>query len=130
MEGISKKCAVKLSWPKVCNIVSEEIEDILGIHVQCKIIISEVTYWDVTFIGYRLPSPKLVQLAQAIQATPEDLEDTQPAEGRVDFDGIGMLLAEKLVARRLKLTWEHHLITKDSLWLVGATEAVSEVQRS
>ena len=123
MEGISKKCAVKLSWPKVCNIVSEEIEDILGIHVQCKIIISEVTYWDVTFIGYRLPSLKLFQLAQAIQATPEDLEDTQPAGDRVDVKCIGMALSEKIIGRHLKLTWENRLITEQSLWLVGAAAA-------
>ena len=30
-----------------------------------------------------------------------------------------MVLAEKLIGHRLDLTWEHHLITADSLWLVG-----------
>ena len=125
MNDITEKCAVELGWDQVASIVAEEIEEILGIHVQCKIIISEVTYWDVTFIGRRLSSPELFQLAQAIQATPEDLEDTQPAGDRVDVRCIGMALSEKLIGRHLKLTWEHYLVTEDSLWLVGVTEAPS-----
>ena len=32
-----------------------------------------------------------------------------------------MILAEKLVGHHLNLTWDHHLITADSLWLVGVT---------
>ena len=123
MDDIIEKSAVELNWNEVASIVSEEIEDILGIYVQCKIIISEVTYWDVTFIGYRLPSPKFLQLAQAIQATPEDLEDTQPAGDRVDVRCIGMALSEKLIGRHLMLTWEHRLITEGSLWLVGVASA-------
>ena len=123
MNDITEKCAVELSWNKVASIVSEEIEEILRGHVQCKVIISENTYWDITFIGHRLSSTELFHLAQAIQATSEDLEDTQPAEGRVDFDGIGMVLAEKLLGRHLKLIWENCLITKESLWLVGVASA-------
>ena len=42
-----------------------------------------------------------------------------PDDGGVDVNGIGMALCEKLVARQLQLTWEHHLITEHSLWLVG-----------
>lgn len=125
MRDIVKKCAVELSWNEVCNIVAEEIKDILGVHVQCRVIISEDTYWDITFIGYRLPLSKLYQLAQALHATSEDLEDTRPTEDHVDVNCIGMALSEKLIGRHLKLTWEHHLITEDSLWLVGVTEAIS-----
>ena len=121
MEDISEKCAVELSWNTVCSIVSGEIEEILGIHVQCKVNIVEDSFWDVSFTGYRLPLPKLCELLQATQATPEDWEDALPDEGGVDVNGMGMVLAEKLIARHLKLTWEHHLITADSLWLVGVT---------
>ena len=122
MDDITKKCAIELRWNEVGSIVSEEIEEVLGIHAQCKVIISEDTCWDIAFVGYRLPIPKLFQLVQALQATPEDLEDTLPGEVGPDINGIGMALAEKLVARHLKLTWEHHLITEDSLWLVGITK--------
>ena len=45
-----------------------------------------------------------------------------PDEGGVDVNSIGIVLAEKLISRHLKLTWEHHLITEDSLWLVGVTK--------
>ena len=83
---------------------------------------SEGSFWDVTFIGYRLPLPKLCQLLQETQATPEDWEDALPDEGGTDVGGIGIVLAEKLISRHLKVTWEHHLITMDSLWLVGVTD--------
>lgn len=38
------------------------------------------------------------------------------------------MLAEDLISRHLKLTWEYHLVTEDSLWLVGV--AKSEDQES
>ena len=119
MEDISERCAVKLSWDKVSSIVSDEIEKILGLHIQCKINRVEDSFWSVTFINYRLPLPKLCQIVQTTHPTLEDWEDVLPDDGGVDVNGIGMVLSEKLLARHLKLTWEHHLITEDSLWLVG-----------
>ena len=124
MKDISEKRAVELSWDKVCSIVSEEIREVLGLQIQCKVNVVESSFWDVTFIGCRLPLPKLCQLLQTTQATPEDWEDALPDEGGVDVGGIGIMLAEKLISRHLKLTWEHHLITEDSLWLVGVTEDI------
>ena len=77
-----------------------------------------------TFTNYRLPLPKLCQLVQATHPTQEDWEDAMPDDGGVDVNGIGMMLCEKLLTRHLKLTWEHHLITDDSLWLVGITKDI------
>ena len=123
---MTERRAVGLSWPEVCGIVSEEIEGISGLHIQCNANVVEGSFWDVTFIGQRLSLPKLCQLLQATQATPEDWEDALPDEGGIDVGGIGMVLAEKLISRHLKITWEHHLITTDSLWLIGVTEAPAE----
>ena len=122
MKNISEHRAVKLSWDNVRDIVSDEIMDILGIHIQCKINVADGSFWDVTFNGYRLPLPKLCQLLQETQATLEDWEDALPDEGEMDVNGIGIVLAEKLIGRHLKLTWKHHLITKDNLWLIGISE--------
>lgn len=119
MRDISEKRTVELRWPEVGGIVAEEIKEVLGLQIQCKVNVVEGSFWDVTFTGYRLPLPKLCQLLQATQATPEDWEDALPDEGGVDVGGIGIVLAEKLISRHLKFTWEHHLITADSLWLVG-----------
>lgn len=122
MRDIPEKRAVELSWDKVRSIVSEEIREILGVPVQCRVNVVDGSFWDVTFINCRLPLPKLCQLLQVTQATPENWEDALPDEGGVDVGGIGIMLAEKLISRHLKLTWEHHLITEDSLWLVGVTD--------
>jgi hypothetical protein len=122
MRDISEKRTVELRWPEVGGIVAEEIKEVLGLQIQCKVNVVEGSFWDVTFTGYRLPLPKLCQLLQATQATPEDWEDALPDEGGVDVGGIGIVLAEKLISRHLKVTWEHHLITMDSLWLVGVTD--------
>ena len=119
MESIPERCAVKLGWDKVSRIVSEEIQRILGIHVQCKANVVEHYFWSMEFVGYRLPLPKLCQLVQVTHPTSEDWEEAMPDDGGVDVNGIGMRLAEKLLTRSLKLTWERHLITEDSLWLVG-----------
>ena len=127
MRDIPEKPAVELRWPEVCDIISEEIEELLGVHVRCKANVIENSFWDVTFIGCRLPLPKLCQLLQATQATPEDWEDALPDEGGVDVGGLGIVLSEKLISRHLALTWEHHLITEDSLWLVGVTKDDSHV---
>ena len=115
--------ALELSWCEVCCIVSDEIKEILGLQIQCRINVVEGSFWDVTFISQRLPLPKLCQLLQVTQATPEDWEDALPDEGGVDVNSIGIVLAEKLISRHLKLTWEHHLITEDSLWLVGVAKS-------
>ena len=122
MEDVLERCAVKLGWDKVSSIVSDEIEKILGLHVQCKINRVEDSFWSVSFIGYRLPLPKFCQIVQVTQPTPEDWEDAMPDDGGVDVNDIGMGLAEKLLARHLKFTWEHHLIIEDSLWLVGVAK--------
>ena len=122
MRDISEKRAVELRWPEVGGIVAEEIKEVLGLQIQCKVNIVENSFWDVTFFNYRLPLPKLCQLLQETQATSEDWEDALPDEGGVDVGGIGIVLAEKLISRHLKVTWEHHLITMDSLWLVGVTD--------
>ena len=122
MKDISEKRAVELRWPEVGGIVAEEIKEVLGLQIQCRVNVVESSFWDVTFTEYRLPLPKLCQLLQATQATQEDWEDALPDEGCLDVGGIGIVLAEKLIARHLHLTWEHHLITADSLWLVGVAD--------
>ena len=122
MRDISEKRAVELRWPEVGGIVAEEIKEILELQIQCRVNVVDGSFWDVTFISYRLPLPKLCQLLQATHATQEDWEDALPDEGGADVGGIGIVLAEKLISRYLKLTWEHHLITADSLWLVGVAD--------
>lgn len=36
MRDMPERIAVELRWQKVCDIVSAEIEKILGFHVQCE----------------------------------------------------------------------------------------------
>lgn len=59
MGDITEKRAIELSWNKVRCIVTEEIEEVLGFHIQCKINVVVGSFWDATFIDYRLPLPKL-----------------------------------------------------------------------
>jgi len=116
---ISKRCAFKISWPDVCTIVAQEIEEILGIYMQCKPYKEANYYWNIEFVDKRLTLSNLHQLLQTVQATPEDLEDSLPNKDVVDVPDIGMVLSKKLLSRYLNCTWERTLITTDSLWLVG-----------
>ena len=119
---MNEKRAVQLGWDEVCDIVSAEVENILGLQISCGVNIVEDMAWAVMFHDYRLPLPKLCQLLHVTQATSEDWMTALPDEGERDVCDIGMDLAEKLIGRHLNLAWEEHLITEDSLWLVGVTD--------
>ena len=41
MRDISEKRAVELRWPEVGGIVAEEIKEVLGLQVQCKVNVIE-----------------------------------------------------------------------------------------
>ena len=123
MRGITEKYAIELEWLRACDIVSDEIEKILGLHIPCRVSVTGTEFWAVTFEGYGLPLPKFCQLLQAMQATPDDWEEALPDEGGTNIDALGMIQAEKLIGRNLKITWQYHLITADSLWLVGVTDS-------
>jgi hypothetical protein len=123
MRDISEKRAIELKWRDVCDIASDEIKDILGLRIPCGADVTGTEFWALTFEDRCLPLPKLCQLLQAIQATPDDWEDALPDEGGTDVNALGMVQAEKLIGRNLKISWKHRLITADSLWLVGVTAA-------
>mgnify|MGYP007025200542 CR=1 FL=1 len=44
---MTERRAVGLSWSEVCGIISEEIEGISGLHIQCKANVVEDSFWDV-----------------------------------------------------------------------------------
>ena len=127
---MNEKRTVQLGWDEVCNIVSVEVENILGLQISCGVNLVEDMAWAVMFDGCRLPLPKLCQLLQVTQATPEDWATALPDDGERDVSDIGMELTEKLLMRYLNLAWEHHLITEDSLWLVGVTDTCKPVEQS
>lgn len=116
---ITVKRALKLGWDEVVSIVTLELKKVLGIQLQCKISLTEDEYWDVEFIDYRMPLPKLCQVLQAVEAAPDDWETVLPDEGAVDVRDLGMCAAEKLIGKHLHLSWEHRIIDEDGLWLVG-----------
>lgn len=125
MRNMTERRAVELSWCEVCGIASAEIEEILGLQVPCRIDLTGTEFWTLVFEDHRLLLPKLCQLLQAVQAAPSDWEDALPDDGGTSTAAIGMIQAEKLIGRHLKLQWKHRLITAESLWLVG----VSDIQR-
>lgn len=125
MINLCEKRTIKLTWDEVCQIVSEEIKTILGIETFCKANYVEYEYWDVSFAEYRLPLQKLCQLLHAVQASSVDWEDALPDEATSTVSCLGMALSEKLLVRRLNITWEHTLILADGLWLVGAKNCQS-----
>ena len=123
MKEFSEKHALKLSWDEVCRIVSDEIEEIIGIRVSCKASVVEMDFWALEFNDCRISLPNLCQLLQAAQAAPEDWEEALTVERETSsVRDIGMLLTQKLISRHLNLAWEHALAIDDSLWLIGVTE--------
>ena len=131
MKDFSEKQAVKLSWDEVCRIVSDEIEEIIGIRVSCKASVVEMDFWALEFNDCRISLPNLCQLLQAAQAAPEDWEEALTVERETSsVRDIGMLLTQKLISRHLKLAWEHALSVDDSLWLIGVTEDAAKSEQN
>ena len=126
VRNMTERRTIELSWHEVCDIASAEMEAVLGLHIPCKADVTGTEFWALAFDSHRLPLPKLCQLLQAMQATADDWEDALSDEDGTVVGALGMSLAEKLIGRNLALNWEHHLITADSLWLVGVTEAQSK----
>lgn len=119
--SITEHRAVKLSWQEVCKIVSEEIEGILDVQIQCRANVAEQELWALMFEDFRLPLPKLCRLLQVTQASLEDWEDELPDEGGTTVGDIGMGLTRKLIGRHLKVEWEFDIALEDCLWLIGVT---------
>jgi len=131
MKDFSEKHALKLSWDEVCRIVSDEIEEIIGIRVSCKASVVEMDFWAMEFNDCRISLPNLCQLLQAAQAAPEDWEEALTVERETSsVRDIGMLLTQKLISRHLKLTWEHALAIDDNLWLIGVTEDAAKPEQN
>ena len=124
--NLDKRCCIRISWPDICEMISQEIEDILGICMPCKFYKEENLYWDIGFVDDRLPLSKLFQLLQTVGATRDDWMRSLPSEVGTDVADIGMALSERLLSRHIKYTWEHSLITANSLWLVGVHEKPHE----
>lgn len=120
--SITEHRALKLGWQEVCKIVSEEIEGILDIYIQCRANVAEKELWALMFDGFRLPLPKLCRLLQVTQASLEDWEDELPDEGGITVGDIGMGLIRKLIGRHLKVEWEFDIALEDCLWLIGVTD--------
>ena len=103
-------------------MISQEIEEILGIRLQCKFYREETQYWDIGFVDGRLPLSKLFKLLRIAGVAPDDWIRNFPSEVGTDVPDIGMALSEKLLSRHIQYTWEHSLVTANGLWLVGVNE--------
>ena len=122
MKDFPDKHALKLSWNEACQIVSDEIEEILGIQVSCSASVLDTDFWAMEFKDCHVPLAKICQLLQIVQATPEDWDDALLDKRDTAVRDISMFLTQKLISRHLKLAWEHALAIGDSLWLIGVTE--------
>ena len=122
MKDFPDKHALKLSWNEACQIVSDEIEAILGIQVSCSASVLDTDFWAMEFKDCHVPLAKICQLLQIVQATPEDWDDALLDKRDTAVRDISMFLTQKLISRHLKLAWEHALSIDDSLWLIGITE--------
>ena len=125
MKDFPDKHALKLSWSEACQIVSDEIEEILGIQVSCSASVLDTDFWAMEFKDCHVPLAKICQLLQIVQATPEDWDDALLDKRDTAVRDISMFLTQKLISRHLNLAWEHALAIDDSLWLIGVTEDVT-----
>ena len=130
MKDFPDKHALKLSWNEACQIVSDEIEEILGIQVLCSASVLDTDFWAMEFKDGHVPLAKICQLLQIVQATPEDWDDALLDKRDTAVRDISMFLTQKLISRHLNLAWEHALSVDDSLWLIGVTEDAAKSEQN
>lgn len=121
--------AIKLPWDEVSRIISTEIEQVVGIKIQCKSRVAENEFWSIEFTDQHLSLPQYCQFLQAMNPTAEDWVDALPDEVRPEIKDIGPYTGEIIIAKHLQIAWEHRVIARDALWLVGVTEIDSVLPR-
>lgn len=114
--------AIKLPWDEVSIIISSEIERVLGVQIQCKARVAEHEFWSIDFTDQHLSLPQYCQFLQAMNPSAEDWVDALPDEVRPEIKDMGPYTGEKIIGHHLQIVWEHRVIARDALWLVGVTE--------
>lgn len=116
---LTEKKTYMLPWAYIAEIISAEIEKILGIKLACTASCLDDSYWDVQFSHYHMPLSQVGSLLEETKAPKEAWEDALPDENEYFVTGLGQRLPTHMVQRYLALTWEHELITPEGFWLVG-----------
>lgn len=116
--SIKEKQSYALSWRVVNDFISEEVTSIVGHPIRCEAWPDEVDYWAVTLVDYRMPMSELMQLFEEVQADKETMREGIPNDSNTVKE-LGMLLASRLLQRRLGYQWERVIADDEGLWIVG-----------
>ena len=113
--------AVKLSWAKVSECISEEVSKILGREVVCDSRWNDYCYWATMIAGKRIPIEDLYKILDAVDANDAQRGDSLPesVERTFTVGEIGMDVSELLLERYFGYKWETTHIDEDNLWLLG-----------
>lgn len=116
-----KKVCYKLTWQEVSKIVAEEVGHILGHPVSYIAQQDDIDYWGGTF-EEPVTLVEICLVLQTIHATREQWESALPDEGGTEIYDIGWDVGEALLRRNTGISWVHHLIMEDGLWLLDVAE--------
>lgn len=119
---LTEKICSMLTWAEATKIVEDEISRIVGHPVPCSPLYMDDSYWGIKFEGRPLPLSELCMILQALHASKEFWEDILPDESSMEVHDIGSELAEQIIRQSLGLSWEHHLLEENGLWLVDVTK--------
>ena len=119
--------AVKLSWDKVSECISEEVSKILGRRIVCDSRWNDYCYWATMIAGKRIPIEELYKILDALDANDYQRADSMPESVELTHTvgEIGMDASELLLERHFGYKWETTHIDEDNLWLLGEKDGDS-----
>lgn len=128
MEHKNMVMALKLSWQEVSSLQTGIIGQLLHRPAGCQASPDDLSYWDTAATDGWFALPEIRLLLEKAGATPEEQEESIPADmerGR----SLGMGLSRRLLRMALHADWEKECHDKTALWLIGFRDSQEEKLR-
>ncbi len=122
---ISTYKAVRLPWVVAANYIIDEINEILGYPISCRIAVDSYDYWGIAFNSYRMPTPELLKLLGALGIDGKTCRNELPndEEGAKDTGDLSLDVAEILLKRAVPFEYDKYFFDEEDVWLLKCEDA-------
>ncbi len=118
---IKPEKALRISFNKVAQIISNELVKILNRKVDCIVQADEIDYWAVRFTNERIPISEIYKILEMLPETEKqhELQALNELENKNSVSDLGMPMSEVLLKKFLGYSYETVFTDDTSIWLLG-----------
>lgn len=119
--SIKPEKALRISFDKVAQIVSDELAKILNRKVDCIAQADDIDYWAVKFKNERVPISEIYKVLNLLSEDEKqhELQAFNELENKESIGDLGMLMSEALLKQFLGYSYETVFTDNTSIWLLG-----------